>query len=319
MDPASDHILPLRRTSSGWSILDVHYSAVPGFKFEAASQGLSPQAIRTELEIDFLASTGKVVFAEFSKNLHVSPTPLVYDPTRPLFVGLDVPGTPAAVVEQLDAFGRLCVLFNLSPPEDETLGYYNFFSTLADELYQRYAVPHGKELAQLDVQFYGDPAGAVKMPVPGQSPKEARSCYDILRDGVEMVIGVDERGRQIVEKKPGWGWYVQPGAVSITDRLEAVRARLTTILRGGVPAFVVDPGCRTVIEGFSGAYHYHQLNDGRYEIQPSKNFHSHSIDACAYPITRLFARPKKGDEDDWGPRQRPRSRAAAPVTREGRW
>lgn len=295
-----DRVLPFRQTSSGWAILDVHYSAVPGYDFAAASLGLSRQAIRTELEIDFLASTGKVVYPEFSQELHVSKEPLLFDPHRTLFVGLDVPGTPAAVVLQLDAFGRCCVLANLSPPEEESLGYYEFYERLAELLQRRFCKPHGIELEHLDVEFYGDPAGRVPIPKPGQSPKEARSCWDILRDGMEMVIGIDEQGRQIVEKKPGWGWRVQAGSVGVTARLEAVRARLTTILRGGVPAFAVDPGCRTVIEALGGGYCYHQRANGVYEIDPCKDFYSHTADALAYPCSKLFARTAAGSTDEWG-------------------
>jgi hypothetical protein len=278
-------------------------------------KGLSPQSVQTELECNWMASSGKVVYPEFSEALHVADG-LEYDPRRPLVVGLDVPGTPAAVITQIDAFGRWCVLSNLSPPEDETIGYYEFFQALADHLQQHYATPTGQALEDLDLQFYGDPAGNTPIPRPGQAPKEARSCYDLLARGVEIEVGVDEHGRPIVERLPGWGWRVQPGAVNLTERMEAVRARLKILLRGGIPALVVDRRCRTVVEGFSGAYAYKQRSDGRYELDPEKNFWSHSMNALEYPATRLFAQAKD-EEDEDAPRHEVRSRAAG--RDRGRW
>jgi hypothetical protein len=325
MEPR-ERILPKRRTSLGWTVTEVGFESVPGYNYEAAAEGLSPQAIQTELHRNWLASIGKSVYADFDVATHVIDG-LKYDPARPLVVGLDVPGTPAAVITQLDAFGRWCVLDNLAVPEDDPCGFYEFFEALAEKLLRKYCVPYGKELtgrkndrAVLDVEFYGDPAGRAKIPKPGQSPKEVRSCYDILRDGIKMVIGIDEQGKELVEEKPGWGWHVEPGAVDETARFEAVRARLTTLLRGGIPAFAVDRSCRTLIEGLSGAYAFPQDSLGRYAHHPEKNFHSHVCNALEYPATRLFARAPKSPTDEWGEPTKHEmvSRSSARAIRGGR-
>jgi hypothetical protein len=292
-----ERILPLRHTSAGWAILDCHWSAVPGYDFAAASKGLSAQAIQTELEIDFLASTGKVVYPEFSR-IHISPEPLPHDPRSVFWVGLDMPGTPAAIVSQLDVFGRWCILSSLAPPENETIGAYAFGEALAEHLHRTYAAPHGLTLWDLRMEFVGDPAGWAKIPRPGESPQEARSCFEILRDGLTIRLGFDEQGNELVEEKPGWGWEVQSGAVSITDREEAVRARLKTLLNDGVPALVIDPSNRTLIEGMSGAHCYKQLSDGRYELRPFKGRHSHVVNAMEYPATVLFPAPREEDEEE---------------------
>ena len=312
--PRKARLLPKRHTSLGWSITEIGFEHVPGYDLEEAKRGLSPQAIQTELYRNWQASTGKSVFPEFSAKLHV--TELQYDPERPLIVGLDMPGTPAAVVTQIDAFGRWCVLSNLAPPDDESIGVWEFGEALALHLLREYAEPNGKDLDQLAIRFYGDPAGNVPLPKPGQAPKEARSCFDILRRGVTLNKGHDELGREVIEEKAGWGWNVMPGAVSINSRLEAVRARLTTILRDGVPAFAVDPKCRTLIEGLSGAYAYRQRSDGRYELDPDKNWHSHVCDSLSYPATRLFVQREKDDRDR-GPKRQQRSRAASRAVRYG--
>jgi hypothetical protein len=279
---------------------------------------LSHASVRTELECDWEASQNKAVFPEFTRSLHVSPDPLVYDPERPLIVGIDMPGTPAAVVTQVDMWGRWCVLATLCPPEEETVGVWEFGEALAELLLRDYAEPHGRDLDTLSVRFYGDPAGAAPIPKPGQSAKEARSCFDILRHGVKLHKGYDERGRELVEEKPGWGWAVIPGEVSINKRLEAVRARLTTLLRDGVPAFAVDPCCRTLIEALAGAYCYRQRSsDLRYELDPDKSWHSHVADALAYPATRLFARTIKEPRDEDRKRRRSGSGASARQLRMG--
>jgi hypothetical protein len=311
-----ERILPRRDTSLGWSITEIGYEHVPGYDFEEAKRGLSPQSIQTELMRNWQASSGKLAYPEYNQAVHVSPTRLVYDPNRMLYVGIDMPGTPAAVITQIDAFDRWCILHNISPPEDETIGYYEFGEVLAEVLLRDFAEPHHLTLEELPVKFYGDPAGNATIPKPGQSPKEARSCWDILRNGVTLHRGYDKHGTQIVEQKPGWGWTILPGEVSPAKRMEVVRARLTTLLRGGVPALVIDPECRTVISGFGGGYHYPQDSLGRYSNDILKNHCSHTMNALEYAATRLFARPVKDDRDK-PPRREQRSRSAARYLRGG--
>lgn len=312
-----ERVLPFRKTSSGWAILDVHYSKVPNYSFAAASLGLSRQAIRTELEIDFMASTDKAVYPEFNSQVHVSSDPLPYYPDRMLVVGLDVPGTPAACILQINPFDQLCALRTLSPPEDEAISYYDFFEALAEVLFREYAEPYGRDLSMLAVKFYGDPAGNAKIPKPGQSPKEARSCFEILRSGIRVATGVNALGDPVMVERPGWGWHVTAGEVSEVTRIAAVGARLSILLRGGIPALLVDPSCRTLIEGLSGAYCYPELSNGRgYDPHPQKGFHSHTCNALEYCCTRLYALKQKDDREK-PPRRVQRSRSASRQLRGG--
>lgn len=312
-----ERVLPKRHTSTGWCVTRIHHSSVPGYDIEEARKGLSKASIQTELECNWMASAGKVVYPEFSETLHIAPHPLPFDPHRQLILGLDVPGTPAAIISQINVFDQWCILRNLSPPEDEALGYYEFFETLAEVLLREFAEPVDRDLETLNLKFYGDPAGNAPIPKPGQAPKEARSCFDILRNGIKLTVGVDERGTERVVEKPGWGWHVVPGDVSEVKRIAAVGARLSTLLRGGLPAIQIDPGCRTVIEGFGGAYHYPELSGGRgFEPHPKKDFWSHTMNALEYPATRLFAHKEKKEPGE--STRRPHvSRAAARSTREG--
>jgi len=300
-------LLPLRRTEQGWNILRVHYSVIPDYDFESACEGLSEEGIRQELEIDWSASSNKRVFPEFGP-IHIAARSLKFDPRRPLVMGWDFAKLPAWVTTQINEHGQWCLFPPLVGDEDSVIGIYDFGRLVAAELWERYAQPYGlTSIEQLKLRHFGDPAGNAKPPKTAahatNARLELRSAYQVLRKGVQVVTGFDERDQPIVQEKPGWGWRVEPGAVGITERLEAVRARLTMSLRAGVPALIVDPDATELLEGFGGAYCYRQRPDGRFELDPDKNWHSHPMDCVQYVATRLFATAPVRDEDDDEPQR----------------
>ena len=294
----TERILPFRKTDSNWGILTIHYSSIPNYDFKAASQGLSYEGIQQELEISWEASSGKRVYPEFSREHHIAVEPLEYNVNKPLYIGLDFGGCPACVFTQLNSFGQWLIFPSISPPEESSLGVWEFGEIIKFHLIQEYAIPNNKEVAQLKLVFFGDPAGQGPPARVGDSPKELRSCFDILYKGLEIQTGIDEFGNKRVVKKPGFGWRVLPGKVGISDRLESVKARLTTTLKDGLPALVVDPRAEVVKEGFLGGYHYKQSQDGRYDYKPYKDFYSHTFDALGYVGTRLFSQSTKDEDDD---------------------
>jgi hypothetical protein len=91
--------------------------------------------------------------------------------------------------------------------------------------------------------------------------------------------------------------------------LDAVRARLTTLVGEGLPALIVDPRAEFVIRAFLGAYCYEQYSDGTFSRDPCKQgtqgHASHTMDALAYVATRLFSRPPARDDDEDAPLRRP--------------
>jgi hypothetical protein len=306
-------VLPLRKTSSDWHILTIHYSVVPDYDFVEASKGLSYETIRQEFEIDWSSTSGLRVYPEFGREHHVATEPLEYNPNKPLYCGWDFGGTPAFVPTQINAFGQWLLFPSVSPPDESTLGAYEFAQIVHDYLVREYALPSGKELKQLKIVHYGDPAGAAPPARVGDSPKEVRSVFDIIYKGIEIGIGEDEYGNKKVIKKPGFGWRILPGKVGIPERLESVRSRLTTSLEGGIPALVVDPRAEVIKEGFLGGYHRKQYTNGEYDRYPEKNFYSHTFDAFGYIATRLFERINRDDEEDEdnGPRYEFVSHAAS--------
>jgi hypothetical protein len=75
------------------------------------------------------------------------------------------------------------------------------------------------------------------------------------------------------------------------------------VLAGGIPALIVnmEPMGRTIIEGFRGGYHFKQRDEGRYELDPEKNWYSHTMNCVEYLATRLDAQPPaRGDDGDNG-------------------
>lgn len=291
-------ILPLRRTEDGWAVLTIHHSAVPGYNVAAASKGLSDDAIARELELSWDASEGKRVYPDFKRELHVSVEDLVFDPNRPLYCGWDWSNyTPAFVPTQLSALNQWLIFPGLSPSEDSVLGVYEFGQIVKDYLTRMFAIPHGKELKDLKLVHFGDPAGAAPPARVGDSPKEIRSCFDIIRKGQEIAVGKDEWGNTKVIKRPGLGWRILPGEVGLAKRLEAVRARLTLLVNGN-PALVVDHRAEVIITGFLGGYCFKQREGGRYDFLPDKNQFSHCQDAIQYIATRLFTQSSRDEEDD---------------------
>jgi hypothetical protein len=297
-----ERVLPLRITPDGWAILRVHYDSIPDYDYNAATEGLTEEQVRQELEIDWLASSHKRVYPQFGE-IHIAKKRLRPNPRGVFYTGWDFGNTPAFVITQLNPYGQWMVLDELVGPPDRAVGIYEFAQDVADLLFRRFAQPFGLTLDDLDLRHFGDPYGN-QMPAKGggtagSDKVELRSAFRILRDGLQVVTGWDGE-EPICEERPGWGWRIQPGAIPIKERLEAIRARLS-MLRDGAPMLIVDPECQALIEGFMGAYHYPVRPDGQYGLDPEKNWWSHVQDALQYPATRIFAAPPRQEEDEDAP------------------
>lgn len=309
--PEPGKVLPLWTTPDGWTILQVHYSAVPNYDFEAASQGLSDDGIRQELEIDWTATKGKRVYPTFGYQRHVSTEAISFNPREPLFCGWDVGDTPAFVPTQLNRYGQWCIFPGVHPTEDHVTGTYEFGEMVAEHLQQFFATPNDLDLKDLRLIHFGDPMVNAKPAATQSSKKEARTHAEILNRGILVPIGVDGNGKQIYKERKGWGWHIKPGAVDVPARLEAVRARLEMTLQGGLSALVVDRRATVMIEAFQGAYCYAQHSDGTYDRHPDKNYWSHTADALGYIATRLFGVRKKDEDEEPKQGRVFRSRAAS--------
>lgn len=309
-------LLKRKVTLQGWHVLTIPASAVPNYPMEELRKILDDDSFRREVMIDWNASGNRAVYPQFRESLHVAVDPLDIDIESPIYVGWDpaYSGIPAFAITQINPMGQWQIFPPVCPRADLSIGPYEFGQMVADHLQREYAMPHGIDIDDLKLVHIGDPAGRARMPRPGQPKKEAASFYEIIKKGIDVVVGKGEDGDPIYEHRPGWGWKVIPGAVNITDRLEGVRSRLTTILPGGYPALVVDPRATLIIRAFNGAYAYKEYSDGSYSRDPNKSYESHIMDALGYIATRLYAKHKPvkeiDEDDDNVPRHEFRSMAS---------
>lgn len=279
--------LPFRRTKDGWCVLEIRGERdVPGYDPREVGRGMSEQTYRREVLGDWTASAGKVVYPEYG-DIHEPLDGLPYDPERPLLCGWDLPaatgGTPAFVASQLSAAGQWLIYGSVQPLADESLGVWDFALRVYEWLHERFAAPTMQRVEEMALVHYGDPAGAQKALRGGsQAGIELRSAYDIIHRGDQ----IEGPNGSVVERE-GFGWVIQPGEVSLTKRLESVRARLSMNVLGG-PGLLVAPSATMLREGFRGGYHYAQRADGRYELDPAKNKYSHSQDSLGYVASRVF-------------------------------
>jgi hypothetical protein len=259
---------------------------------------MSEDQIERELEINWSVSAGMAVYPQFRWNTHVAAEELQYWPELPLHLGLDAPGTPALAITQLNPWGQWQIFPSLHPAEGQISSFYEFGEWMAEHLEDNYGKPYKRTLKQIPMVIIGDPNGNTVPVRSDGSRQDMRSCWEILRTGVRMFMGEDEGGRAMYADKPGWGLNVVPGVVSVQKRLEAVRARLTSQVSDGLPAFIIDPREDYMIRCFQGLYSYERHPDGSYSDKPNKDNASHIMDGAAYVASRLSARPEPMDDED---------------------
>lgn len=300
---SDDRLLSMRRNvGTGWNILRIPWDAVPDYDFEAVIQGLTDEMVRQEVLLDWTASVHKRVFPNFSE-IHIArdARDVKFDWKRPLVCGWDFGMYPAFVPTQLLPTGQWCIYPPLTAaPNDPIKHVYDFGQMVHDHLHREYAVKNRIPMSKLHLVHIGDPAGQAKPPrtkAVSDDKIELRSAFQVLDKGTRVCLGYDDNGQAKYEDLPGFGWRIQPGAVAIRDRLEAVDARLRLLLNGR-PSFIVHPDATEIIEAFQGGYHYKQRQDGTYELDPEKNWYSHPMDALQYVATRLFAAKPLADEDE---------------------
>jgi hypothetical protein len=287
-EPAT--LLPLHENRDGFWVGQVHYAHNPDFDFESACRGMSAEDIRTELEIDWLSGTGLPVYPTFKRQTHVATGPIEYWPSQPLYAAWDWGLEPACGLSTINSLGQWCLLPSFHPEAREFVGVYDFASHVAEHLTRKYAEPHGLNLGELELIHHGDPAGRAVTPQPGQRANEKLSAFQVLNQGIRLYLGEDDDGTPVYDQKPGWGWHVIPGAVSVTERLEAIKGRLGTLLDGQYPGLLIDPREEFGISCFLGGYHYKQFSDGRFDRHPDKGHASHLMNCWEYTATRLWMR-----------------------------
>lgn len=195
---------------------------------------------------------GKPVYGEYNDTLHVREiSPLQ---GQILKIGLDFGLTPAAVITQNDARGRLLVLDELC---GEDMGMSSFLEDiLIPQLINVYPAWWAKKDSM--IVCIADPAGVQK------AQSNERSCFDEVK-----AVGLKIRPAK------SNSWLPRRGAV----------AWFLSKLSSGQPLFLLDPCCKVLRKGFNGGYKYRRIQvvgEERFTEEAMKNSYSHPHDALQY-------------------------------------
>lgn len=195
---------------------------------------------------------GKPVYPEWNDSLHVKEIYAIQGVQ--LKIGVDFGLTPAAVITQNDAKGRLLVLDEIV---GEDMGFRQF---LEDLLIPYLTVNYQTWWAKKDdmIVLIGDPAGDQR------AQSDEKSCF------------MEARAKQLkIRPAKSNAWLPRRGAV----------AWFLSKLSGGQPMFLLDVACTTLRKGFNGGYKYRRIQvtgEERFTEEPMKNRYSHPHDGLQY-------------------------------------
>lgn len=205
---------------------------------------------------------GEPVYGEdWNDEIHVSRIEFEPDPRRPVYIGADAGGTPAAVFGQVDASGCLRVFDEYVTPDNEFCDPETF----------------GKKIGAYFLNNY--PNCYVEDLSPDPSSNSSIGGYThLLPDEICNWMNV-------VSVTTGWELNI-PVTNSPGERLGAVRRRLR--LNGG---FLLSPRCKILRGGFNSGYKLKKANpkDGAAPEHNRivKNRYSHPHDALQYLAMRV--------------------------------
>lgn len=196
---------------------------------------------------------GKPVFmGVFNSKVHVAEKELETFKELKVHVGVDCSGrSPAAVFAQ-----RMPTSMQL-----RAIGEFCCFDMGAPMFAKLLRVELNTRFPGMDLEIWGDPAGFVK------SQNDERTYAEILK-----AEGINIRPSPVMRLKP---------------RLEACNSLFMRNTIGGVPAVVISPACKMLVNGFNGGYKFKQIQasgEARYHEEPEKNKFSHVQDAYQYLV-----------------------------------
>ncbi len=198
---------------------------------------------------------GQPVFRQFKSDFHIAKDTLIplraaNNPMmmeqRPLLIGADFGLTPAAVIGQLDARGRLLVF---SCVISEGMGSLRFIREKLKPLL-------ASKFAGMPCLVIGDPAGVQR------AQTDERSVFDIFK----------QEGFRIIPARTN----------ALPARIGAVDNWLSRQMDGQA-AILFDPNdTKPLIVALRGGYRFKISTKGEVAEQPEKNMHSHVADAMQY-------------------------------------
>lgn len=237
-------------------VVDLHYTANPAKRGDAWREAVRSSMPRRDFEMEYEKSwqtfEGKPVYGDFNRNLHISRSGVRPEPGIPLLMGWDFGLTPACILAQL--VGRQLRVLH------EFVESNGSISKLAPVVWSYLNVNYLPWVGREDsLMHYVDPAGFQR------AQTDEKTCVDVLR----TVFGMSA--------------VIRPGPIDFESRRRAVEDYLTKTYGEG-PAFLLDPDCPILIEGFSGGYQYPEkaIEIEPTMLRPLKNKFSHPHDALQY-------------------------------------
>ncbi|MDD3885157.1 MAG: hypothetical protein PHW66_09560 [Gallionella sp.] len=213
--------------------------------------GKTDEYIRTYVMCEYGRSKGgKPVHPMFNRDVHVAKSVLIPNKQLLLLIGADFGRTPAMVLKQQDAFGRVLTLDNIST-----------FGMAIETAIETKLLPLLRQKYDgFDIAVTGDPSGNA-----GGQAEEA-SCADIFR-----------RYRRKGISKVKLAWSNSP-----VHRQGATDHFLSMLVQRGMPAYLIDPNCTDLIRALGGGYQFKKTKDGRNSEDVDKNDDSHLGEANEY-------------------------------------
>ena len=223
---------------------------IPGY-YDAQLIGKSDEYIRVNLGSEYGRSMGGLpVHPRFSREIHVAKGPLTPDPHNLLLLSADFGLTPALVFKQQNAFGQVLTLDEIA-----------MFGVGLERCIEERVLPLiRKRFDGFELFVTGDPSGGT-----GSQGDEV-SCGDVFRRYSRKGLG-----------KVKLAWSNSP-----LHRQGATDHFLSMTVDRGMPAYLVDPRCESLIRALGGGYMYKKFKDGRNSTEVDKNDHSHLGDANGY-------------------------------------
>lgn len=241
---------------NGFRVLRIHYSVdparrTPEWKAEERKKYGEAEWNR-EQELMWEALEGRPVYADhWSPEFHVSKTSLGWNPKYPVCRGWDFGLNAACLFVQLFPHSRL---FVLREAVSEDISFETFLG----------------EVARLSLEWF-----------PGAS------FVEFIDPTGRYRMGANEHSyAMMLASKPIGARRVISGVNEPAGRIKHV----VDFLKGntkGLPDYLVDPSCETLIKGYNGSYLYPLDKYGRPKDKPEKNFWSHIHDANQYVCSKI--------------------------------
>lgn len=239
-----------------------------------ARQGYDQRQWNQEMEIDFSVHMGTPYYPEYNDGLHLKQMRPI--PNVPVVLGWDFGLTPATTFWQVAPSGHLIALDEVVSEDNGIVQHSEVVIALLNQKYPWWKLGSKKGKGDIDwllteeekayipnsqrmLTSYVDPAGLQR------AQTDMRSPVDILRDlGLNPVPSIQD-------------------PVLRTESMKRGLRRLAPLGDTTLPAILVDPNCKVLLEGLRGG-----AQVGHTRFSKVKNFFSHVVESAEYVTVQYF-------------------------------